>query len=124
MTHHTSNSPDCIFCKIAAKAAPADIVYESDNTLFFRDINPKAAVHVVAIPKIHLNSLKDVDNTNQNIMGKLISDIAQVAKQQGLAADGYRVITNIGINAGQEVDHLHWHILGGETLGPLNTKSK
>jgi len=115
-----NSSKDCIFCKIAAKDAPADIVYEGANTVFFNDINPKAATHIVAIPTRHIDSLNDINTNNQTVMGELISDIAKVAKQQGLADQGYRVITNVGANAGQEVRHIHWHILGGEPLGPLN----
>ena len=111
--------PGCIFCAIAEGTATADIVYDGDDTLFFRDLSPKAKVHVLGIPKIHLASLAGVTGEHHELIGKLLHDAVHVAEEMGLRDSGYRVITNIGPDSGQEVPHLHVHILGGEPLGPL-----
>lgn len=112
----------CIFCAIASGRTDAEVVYESDETIFFHDISPKAAVHVVGITKAHLSSLPDAVNENYDAAARLLRDITVVADKLGLMEGGYRVITNVGSNAGQEVKHLHWHILGGEQLGPLRCR--
>lgn len=110
---------ECIFCQIASGVTTADIVHDGGETLFFRDISPKAAVHIVAIPKRHISSLADLGEKDRELIGQMLLDTVTVARQAGLTEDGYRVISNVGRNAGQEVQHLHWHILGGESLGPL-----
>lgn len=110
---------DCIFCQIVAKQAPATVVFDGGDTLFFRDISPKAKVHIVGIPKEHLASLHAVKADHHAMIGKLLHDVAHVAEDVGLAEGGYRVVTNIGAHAGQMVSHLHFHILGGEPLGPM-----
>lgn len=110
---------DCIFCSIAGETTVADIVFDGGDTLFFRDISPKARVHIVGIPKKHLTSLDAMVADDQALVGKLIHDAADVAESVGISESGYRVLTNVGSDAGQEVGHLHFHILGGETLGPL-----
>lgn len=102
----------------------ADVVFDGGDTIFFRDIHPKAKVHIVGIPKKHLISLAEVVADDQAVMGKLIHDAAHVAESEGISDAGYRVSTNVGANAGQEVPHLHFHILGGEALGPLVAKVK
>jgi len=109
----------CIFCQIAAGTAAADVVYEGSGTIFFRDVSPKARVHLVGIPKKHLTSLASAGGDDRGLLGQLMVDAAEAAQSLGLSEDGYRVITNVGRNAGQEVGHLHVHILGGEPLGPL-----
>lgn len=113
------NSTPCIFCEIVNGATPADIVFDGGDTMFFRDINPKARVHVVGIPKKHLSSLDVMHGEDHTIIGKLLHEAADVAKDLGINESGYRVITNVGADAGQEIEHLHFHILGGEPLGPL-----
>ncbi len=110
---------DCIFCDIVSGVTAADVVFDGDDTLFFRDISPKAQVHIVGIPKVHVESLRKVNEENFMLVGKLLSDAAVVAEKMGFGDGGYRVITNVGQDAGQEVKHLHFHILGGEPLGPL-----
>lgn len=110
---------DCIFCEIVAGRTPVDVVFDGGDTLFFRDISPKARVHVVGIPKVHMSSLREVNESNCAVVGKLLSDVVVAAEKMGLKDGGYRVITNVGQDAGQEVEHLHFHILGGESLGPL-----
>jgi histidine triad (HIT) family protein len=110
---------DCIFCDVAAGKTSADVVFDGGDTLFFRDINPKAAVHIVGIPKQHLESLADVHGDNHALLGKLLHEAAEVARDAGIGDSGFRLITNVGRDAGQEIKHLHFHVLGGEPLGPL-----
>ena len=109
----------CMFCTIAEGNGSADVVYDGGDTIFFRDINPKARVHILGIPKVHVASLAAVTSEQHELMGKLLHDAVHVAEEQGLRDSGYRVITNIGPDSGQVVPHLHIHILGGEPLGPL-----
>lgn len=111
--------PECIFCGIAEGTGSADVVYDGGDTLFFRDINPKARIHVLGILKTHLASLAAMNSQHHEVMGKLLHDAVHVAEELGLRDSGYRVITNIGPDSGQEIPHLHLHILGGEPLGPL-----
>ena len=103
----------CLFCKIVNKEIPANIILENENFVAFHDINPKAPVHILAIPKIHVDSFNETDG---ELMGKMTSFIQDVAKEVNIDKSGYRVITNIGDNGGQEVKHLHFHILGGAKL--------
>jgi len=103
----------CLFCKIINKEIPANIILENDNFLAFHDINPKAPVHILAIPKIHVDSFHEV---SPEVMSGMTSFIQDIAKEVKIAESGYRVITNIGENGGQEVKHLHFHVLGGSKL--------
>jgi histidine triad (HIT) family protein len=103
----------CLFCKIGAKEIPSNIILENDMFVAFHDINPKAPVHILAIPKIHVDSFNEV--TPQTMAG-MTSFIQEVAREMKIDESGYRVITNIGENGGQEVKHLHFHILGGAKL--------
>lgn len=108
-----------IFKKIIDKEIPADIVYEDDVCLAFRDIQPRKPVHLLVIPKKEIPSLADLTPEDAEIMGHVMVKITEVAKAAGLQDSGYRVITNIGRDGGQEVPHLHFHVLGGEPVGPL-----
>ena len=103
----------CLFCKIVSKEIPSEVVLENDDFIAFHDINPKAPVHVLAIPKIHVDSFNEVDSNTMSDMSQFIKD---VAKEMDIDRSGYRVITNIGDNGGQEVKHLHFHVLGGAKL--------
>ena len=103
----------CLFCKIVNKEIPSNIVAENENFLAFHDINPKAPVHILAIPKIHVDSFNEV--TPQTMAG-MTEFIQEIAKEVKIDTTGYRVITNIGENGGQEVKHLHFHVLGGAKL--------
>ncbi len=114
--------PDCLFCKIATGKLPATVVYDGGDTLFFNDIAPKAKVHVLGIPKEHIPSLHKIQGDHHLLVGKLLHDAVHVASDLGLDTGGYRVLTNIGANAGQVVGHLHFHILGGEPLGAMVSK--
>jgi histidine triad (HIT) family protein len=110
---------DCIFCKIVEGKIPAKKVYEDEDLLAFHDINPAAPVHVLVIPKQHVASLADCTPDHAAMLGKLFVKVGEIAREQGLA-DGYRTIVNTGRVGGQEVYHLHAHILGGpQPVGPL-----
>lgn len=119
MTMHAD--PDCIFCKIAAKQIPSTPVYEDGEFLAFPDIKPKAPVHLLIIPKDHvLRSVAEMTDEHQPMLGRMLRVAKQVADEQGIAEQGYRLIFNIRHHGGQEVDHLHLHLLGGRPLGPLS----
>ena len=104
---------NCIFCKIINKEVPADIVYETDNLIVFKDINPKARVHLLIVPKKHMLSVNDVEAKDIDIMGQLIHTAKLIAQKTKTADSGYRLIVNTGSAAGQIVDHLHLHFLAG-----------
>jgi len=103
----------CLFCKIVQKEIPANIIVENDDFLAFHDINPKAPLHILAIPKVHVDSFNEV--TTQTMQG-MTQFIQEVAKEVKIDKTGYRVVTNIGEDGGQEVKHLHFHVLGGAKL--------
>jgi histidine triad (HIT) family protein len=108
---------DCLFCRIVEGAIPAKILYEDDHCLGFADINPQARVHVLVIPKRHLGSLSEANAHEAVLLGQLLVACATVAREQGVAESGYRVVANTGREAGQSVFHLHFHVLGGRSLG-------
>ena len=108
---------DCIFCKIIQKEIPANIVYEDEEVLAFRDIQPAAPVHILVIPKKHIASLVDLKPGEEAIIAKIYQVIQQIAKQEKIADKGFRVIVNCGEDGGQEVGHLHFHLLAGKKLG-------
>lgn len=108
---------DCIFCKIAEKAVPADIVYEDDGVIAFRDLDPKAPSHVLVIPKKHIASLIELSGEDAALLGHIMCEvIPSVARREGFAEKGFRVVTNIGEDGGQTVGHLHIHLLGGRAM--------
>jgi histidine triad (HIT) family protein len=106
---------DCIFCKIIAGEIPSNKVYEDDKMLAFRDINPEAPTHILFIPKKHLANLGQMQEEDILLVGHMLKVIGEEAVRQGLT-DGYRVVSNCGEKAGQSVDHLHFHLLGGRNL--------
>lgn len=108
---------ETIFGKIIRREIPATIVYENDSVLAFRDINPMAPVHVVIIPKEPVESIAHAEPQHRDVLGELLLAAAEIARQEGLDASGYRVVTNIGKDGGQTVFHLHLHLLGGRQLG-------
>ena len=107
---------DCLFCRIVAGEIPADIVYQDERALAFRDINQQAPVHVLVIPRDHLESLDDAALNDEALLGHLLRVAARVANEQGLSESGYRTVINTGEGAGQSVFHLHLHVLGGRSL--------
>ncbi len=108
---------DCLFCKIIKGEIPSNIVYEDEEVLAFRDINPVAPVHVLVIPKKHISSLVDLKQEDEAVVGRIYSVINKIAKQEGIDEKGFRVVVNCGEDGGQEVKHLHFHLIGGKKLG-------
>ncbi len=106
---------DCLFCKIAAGEIPADIVFEDEQVVVFRDIYPKADVHLLIIPREHIPTLNDLDALHDALIAHMMRLLPKLAKDQGLD-DGYRTIVNTGPAGGQEIFHLHIHLLGGGRL--------
>lgn len=106
---------DCLFCKIAAGEIPSTKVYEDDDILAFKDINPQTPVHILVIPKTHIPSVDGITAENSGVVSKIFTAIPKIAADAGLT-NGYRVITNCGDDACQSVKHLHFHIMGGRKL--------
>lgn len=104
---------DCLFCKIVAGEINADVVFESDDVIAFRDINPQAPTHVVIIPKRHISTISDLSESDTDAVGLLYLAARDIAKQEGFADAGYRVVMNCNAAAGQTVFHIHLHLLGG-----------
>jgi len=109
---------DCLFCRIAKGEIPSTKVYEDDVCLAFRDIAPKAPAHILMIPKTHMESCAEITAEAAALTGHMFVKIAEIAAAEGLK-NGYRVVTNCGPDSGQEVSHLHFHILGGKKLGDI-----
>jgi len=108
---------DCLFCKIVRKEIPSKIVYEDEAVLAFWDINPLTPVHILFIPKKHITSLATMKEDDAEVIGKIYNAINKIAEDQGIKEKGYRVIVNCGEDGGQEVKHLHFHLMGGKKLG-------
>jgi histidine triad (HIT) family protein len=106
----------CLFCKIVAGEIPADVVRESDHVLAFRDVNPQAPVHILLIPKEHLESVADVAENHAGILADIMQAATQLANAEGVAESGWRLVTNVGADGGQTVYHLHFHLLGGRPM--------
>ena len=108
---------DCLFCRIVAGEIPATIVKRSEDAVAFRDIDPRAPTHVLVIPTGHVAAVRDARGAaGEAMMGRLLAFAAEVAAEEGLDGGGYRIVTNTGPDAGQSVDHLHFHLLGGRRL--------
>jgi len=107
---------DCLFCKIVAKEIPCNKAYEDDKVLAFHDINPQAPVHLLIIPKKHIVSVADTAESDMDLYARIMSVAKRLAEEFGLKS-GYRIVTNIGKDGGQAVDHLHIHLLGGRAMG-------
>ncbi|MBL8149724.1 MAG: histidine triad nucleotide-binding protein [Blastocatellia bacterium] len=108
---------NCIFCSIVEGKIPAKIVYQDTEVIAFHDVSPKAPTHLLVIPREHIDSLNGAKAENETLLGHILHVCSQVAKNLGLAESGYRVVTNTGAGAGQSVFHIHFHLLGGRTLG-------
>jgi histidine triad (HIT) family protein len=109
---------DCIFCKIAKQEIPAAIVYQNEKIIAFNDISPAAPVHVLIIPRQHIESVQQIDISNASVLIDIHMAANEVAKLKGVADKGYRLINNCGKDAGQTVMHLHYHLIAGKDLGP------
>jgi histidine triad (HIT) family protein len=106
---------DCLFCNIVAGEIPGNIVHKDEHVTAFRDVNPRAPTHVLIVPNIHVTSLKDMDDEDPHLSHQLMVVANKIAADEKLT-NGYRLVTNIGADAGQSVPHLHWHLLGGRRL--------
>ena len=111
---------ECIFCKIANKEIPAEIIKGNDEFAAFPDINPKAPIHILIVPKSHIGSISTLSASEIPMLGLIIDFARSLAKEQCISESGFRLIFNSGRDAGMEVDHLHLHLLGGATLGSLS----
>lgn len=105
---------DCVFCKIAAGEIPTEKIYEDEDIIAFNDLDPQAPIHFLVIPKKHITSLESVEESDSNLLGKIMLAISKLAAENNL--EGYRVVTNIGEDGGQTVPHLHFHVLGGRAF--------
>ena len=110
------SNEDCLFCKILNGDIPADLVYESDSAIAFRDINPHAPTHVLVIPRKHIPTINDLNDADRDVVGSLYMAARDIARQEGIADDGYRTVMNCNEGAGQTVFHIHLHVLGGRSL--------
>ena len=108
---------DCLFCKMVAGEIQPDVVFEDDEVMAFRDVNPQAPVHVLVIPKSHIATTNDLDADNAHLLGKLYLAAKKIAADQGIAESGYRTVMNCNAGAGQSVYHIHLHLLGGRSMG-------
>ena len=111
-----ATSEDCIFCKIVAGEIPAAKVFEDERALAFSDINPQAPTHALVIPRAHIASLNEAEESDEALLGHLLAVAARVAREAGHAESGYRTVINTGAGAGQTVFHIHVHVLGGRAL--------
>jgi histidine triad (HIT) family protein len=107
--------PDCLFCKIASKELDSDIVFESDDVVAFRDINPAAPTHILVIPRRHIPSASDLGSGDHALIAEIFDVLASLAEKEGLDG-GHRIVTNVGPDAGQSVHHLHFHLIGGRSM--------
>ncbi len=108
---------DCLFCRIAAGDIPADVVHQDDLVVAFRDISPKAPTHLLLISRRHIGSAAELTEADGPLLGRLFAVAAQLARDAGIAEHGYRLVTNSGPAAGQSVAHLHFHLMGGRSMG-------
>ena len=114
---------DCIFCKIANGDIPCEMIYEDNDIVAFRDINPQAPVHILIIPRKHIPTLNDIDEDNAHLVGRMYVVAKELAAANKISDGGYRTIMNCNRDAGQEVFHIHLHLLGGKPLGHMISKS-
>ncbi|MBI4022913.1 histidine triad nucleotide-binding protein [Candidatus Berkelbacteria bacterium] len=110
---------DCLFCTITSGTMGTEFLYEDDRAVAFRDIHPKAPVHLLVVPKQHVASIADMEEQDSALIGHLSWIAKQLAEELEIADDGYRLIVNVRSHGGQEIDHLHLHLVGGQPLGPL-----
>lgn len=107
---------DCIFCKIVNNEIPSEKVFEDDKIIAFKDITPCAPVHIIIIPKEHINSANELTEADENIIGHIFVVAKNIAKDLGISENGYRIVNNCGKDGGQTVGHLHFHLIGGRNL--------
>ncbi len=108
---------DCLFCRMVAGEIQPDVVFQDEHLLAFRDIDPQAPVHILIVPKRHIATLDDLTDADEPLVGHLVTTAARLARQEGIADSGYRTVLNCNADGGQEVFHIHLHLLGGRRLG-------
>lgn len=108
---------DCIFCKIIEKQIPAEIIYEDVDIIAFKDIHPAAPIHILVVPKKHIASIIEIEKEDELLIGKIYTVINQIAEKLGIKEKGFRVVLNCGEDGGQEVKHIHFHLLAGKKMG-------
>ncbi len=107
---------DCIFCKIKNREIPTELEYESENVIAFKDVNPIAPVHILIIPTQHIESMNDIGSSNSAVVSKMFEVAVELAKSNGISKDGYKLLIRTGVHGGQEVPHIHLHLIGGAQL--------
>ncbi len=107
---------DCIFCKIAGHEIPAGVVYEDDDVIAFKDINPQAPIHLLIVPKKHVASIMEINAGNEDVISKIVKAAQNLARQNNIDSKGFRLVVNTGNDGGQTVNHLHFHLLGGRFM--------
>lgn len=117
MPDDPSSRADCLFCRIVRGELPSRTVLDDDAVLAFHDIAPRSPTHILVIPKTHIGSAADLTEADGPLLGLLFAAAARIAREQGIADDGYRIVSNVGRWGGQTVDHLHLHLMGGRAFG-------
>lgn len=112
-----ARDPSCIFCRIAAGEVPSTTVAEDDEVLAIRDVAPRAPTHLLLLPRQHIRSAAELTEADAPLLGRLFALAGRLARSEGVAEDGYRIVTNVGTRGGQSVAHLHFHLMGGRQLG-------
>ena len=107
---------ECVFCRIAARDIPSEVMHESATVFAFRDTNPQAPVHILLIPKEHIASAAEIDDRHAGMLADIVQAASHLADAEGISAGGWRLVTNVGPDAGQSVFHLHFHLLGGREM--------
>lgn len=107
---------DCLFCKIRDGEMPCDMVYESDDVMAFRDVNPQAPTHILVVPRKHISTVNDLKEKDKNIVGDMFLAAKKIAADEGIEEDGYRLVVNCNSKAGQTVFHIHMHLIGGRVM--------
>jgi histidine triad (HIT) family protein len=107
---------DCLFCKIRDGEIPCDKVYESDDVIAFRDVNPQAPTHVLVVPRKHISTVNDLEESDKDVVGQMLLAAKKIAADEGIAEDGYRLVLNCNSKAGQTVFHIHMHLIGGRVM--------
>lgn len=109
----------CIFCKIIKKEIASRIEYEDDQLVAFQDIHPKAPVHLLIVPKVHIDNLDQVTEEHKELLGELVWQASQLAREKGINQNGYKLVLNSGREGGQTIDHLHFHLIGGKDVAGI-----
>ena len=112
-----ARATDCLFCRIAREEVPAEVVHASDAVMAFRDINPQAPTHLLIISRDHITSAAELDDSHAALLAEIAATAAHLARAEGIDRTGWRLVTNVGPEAGQSVPHLHFHLLGGRSMG-------